>query len=692
MNYHSKYPFLKLLLFLASGIYAGYQFTDNKNLFFSHFSVLLVLISLFLLQVIFYYVNVKFYRLFRFGGVITALFLILTGFFAVNILLPQKVEKSEAASVIGELSSVTISDSSYVRGEFKPLYFDDVFLKDLSSLLIVIYGEGASTLNKGDVISVKGTVTPLSEAENPAEFDYGRYLWRSGFSGELYARSYNVAVVADSRFQRESTLSSSRLREYFIGNLKRAGCSDSAMMLVRAVLLGDRSKIDRDIRDGFIKSGAIHLLAVSGLHVGVIYLFVNFLTSLLFKRRRVLRLLLVISTLVFYALIAGFSPSVTRAVIMFAVIQTGVTFNRDIVWGNILSAAAFISLLVNPLFLFHVGFWLSYAAVGGIVLLYPYFKSLLPFKFVVFKMIWSIVSVSLAAQIFTLPLSLYVFEAFPLYFLLSSLFVLPVVAPFLIFSMLTLIFSFSPVLSLIFVGVVNDLAAYMLQMVAYIEALPGAYVTGIWVSFPLFIALFYTIISSCKLYFSYSGGSVVKTALGVVVVLAVINFQYYNKISKNLMVLYSCGNREFMADFCSGGKLFHFASSNIEDGTKSYIRDSFVKTIKAGEQTDFIFDSECESKVLLSDIYFNGDRYIILYGHLTEGYLIEGERERCDYLILAGDFDLSPDKLISNFLTDKVIASTFVSYETSFELQSYLKKRDIDFYDIRLNGAYVNYY
>lgn len=176
----------------------------------------------------------------------------------------------------------------------------------------------------------------------------------------------------------------------------------------------------------FTKTGVIHVLAVSGLHVGIIYLFLSWILKL--KRNQVnaaWKIILLIFILFLYAMITGFSPSVSRAVLMFSFMRIGELFGKKVHTLNALAFSAFIILIYNPTELFQLGFQLSYFAVLSIVIFYPAIYGLLFFKNTILDKLWSLTAVTLAAQIGTFPWALYVFHQFPVYFILSNWVTIP---------------------------------------------------------------------------------------------------------------------------------------------------------------------------------------------------------------------------------------------------------------------------
>ncbi len=187
-------------------------------------------------------------------------------------------------------------------------------------------------------------------------------------------------------------------------------------------MLGYRDYMNADIVQAYASSGALHVLSVSGLHVGVLFLALQFIFSWMDKYRKLkwVKVMLVLSVMFFYAVLTGLSPSVLRAVVMFTFFVIAKVLNRDNNMYNVLGVSCLLLLFWNPYLITEIGFKLS-LAVLGIVVLYPILQPILTFKNKIMKGAWSITCLSIAAQIATFPISLYYFHQFPNLFLISNL-------------------------------------------------------------------------------------------------------------------------------------------------------------------------------------------------------------------------------------------------------------------------------
>jgi competence protein ComEC len=274
------------------------------------------------------------------------------------------------------------------------------------------------------------------------------------------------------------------IRSKFIEKLKEAKLSGNELAVASALILGYRSDLDKELMTAYAGAGATHVLAVSGLHVGIVYVILNFLLKFLNRYRygRIIRTIILVLLLFSYAALTGLSASVFRAATMFSFVAIGSAFNRNTNIFNTLAASAFCLILYEPMIIMQVGFQLSYTAVIGIVLIQPRLFKLYTFKNQLLDWAWSITCVSVAAQIATFPLGLLYFHQFPNLFLISNLLVIPAAAAILYLGFSLFIFSFWNPALLYFGFLLKTLISSLNQVVVWIEKVPYAVLSGIDIS------------------------------------------------------------------------------------------------------------------------------------------------------------------------------------------------------------------
>ena len=348
----------------------------------------------------------------------------------------------------------------------------------------------------GDLLLVRTRITRPS-ALFAGDFDYGNYLRLQHKVGIGYVQPRQWQVIGH-RPVRTLCAYAACVQQRLVQRLADAGLHGQSLAFISAIIVGERDALDSELRQSFAAAGAAHVLAVSGLHTGIIYLvIVSLLTCFGFVRplyeqrlRRVLLSLTVIVVMWVYAFVTGLSPSVMRAVLMLTVIQVGWMVRRQAVSVNTLAAAACICLWADPLSLFSVSFQLSFAAVLGILLFVPYmnmtlsgyskhcriFKSsnLQIFKFnKLARFLRDLLTVSLAATIGTLPVTLYYFGQVSRYFLLTNIVILPAAYILVIVGALTLLLAHTALGAWLAV-VLQHLSGWLCDFVRWIEHLPHA--------------------------------------------------------------------------------------------------------------------------------------------------------------------------------------------------------------------------
>jgi competence protein ComEC len=276
----------------------------------------------------------------------------------------------------------------------------------------------------GSKLVFEGNFVRHRAASSPGQFDYGAYLTQK----KIFARAYPTTLesrrpVKDYRYLADV------VRTKILSKIKAAGFSQSELHVLAALLLGQQTDIDKDTMRDYQMAGAVHILSVSGLHVGFIVIFINALLKPIPKHRngRLMRLGITIGALWIFAVIAGLSPSVVRSATMFSFLAIGQQMRKPTNSFHTLAASLLVLLLVHPAYLFDVGFQLSYSAVASILWLQPLLVDLWRPSNRILQYFTDIVWVSLAAQIGTMPLSLYYFHQFPGLFLLTNILIIPLV-------------------------------------------------------------------------------------------------------------------------------------------------------------------------------------------------------------------------------------------------------------------------
>lgn len=298
----------------------------------------------------------------------------------------------------------------------------------------------------GHRLEVVGTVFKNKNPLNPGVFDYSRYLENQ----EIYAQVY-TKKISITNYEPSIWAYFSNFREKILFHLEQSAIAKEELNVLNALILGQQQDISPEILKDYQYAGAVHVLSVSGLHVGFIMLFVGFLLKPIGNSRKgsFLKLIIIILSLWSFAILTGLSPSIVRAATMFSFMSVGIHLRRTVNIYHTLLVSMLLILLCKPSFLFDVGFQLSYLALFFILWLQPILSTIWEPKHRISKYFWDILTVSFAAQIGALPLSIYYFHQFPGLFFVTNLLILPLLGVIMaigIFAILIAIFRPVPFL------------------------------------------------------------------------------------------------------------------------------------------------------------------------------------------------------------------------------------------------------
>ena len=396
---------------------------------------------------------------------------------------------------IVQLSTEPINKGTYYRAEAEIIYSPDSATQQLvgHNLLLNFYIDSLKqTPRLCDRYLINTRIVRPSNS-GLGGFDYGKYLARNGFCG--------VSYVNENQFQylsTESVLDFTQhlhsLRNKLISRFQSIGISDSSLAIISAITLGEKGLLPNEVKDSFSAAGVSHILVVSGMHVGFIFLLIMLLMRNFSQCYHWLIVILGLLILWSYAVLTGLAPSVVRATFMFSMILIFRKLGEKYRVEHALFLSATILLLCNPNTLFDIGFQLSYLAVIGIVYFYPRFYKLIRIcKSKIFIFVLQSIAVTISAQILTLPIIIYHFHQFPIYFILSNLFV-TLFAPILFIGGIALLpISYIPYLNIVAGWTMNSIITIFEGIISFIVSLPFS-TAKLYLSFPEVIFFYIAIL------------------------------------------------------------------------------------------------------------------------------------------------------------------------------------------------------
>ncbi len=481
MNWN-KYPFLRLVMAFSVGIVLGGHLTSLRPVMVFGVMTGLLLVEALLIRFR------KSYRRLWISGILMLMLFVLAGYLRTRAL---EVGEVPDASVSEGYYLATVSElpterdrSVRVLLELRGFLEEDGERPIAGKVMAYLEKtDAALELDYGEMLAFRAPIEAVAPPLNPEEFDYRTYLLRRGVAGRVYLKGGDWLAVGvnDGNPLLAFAL---RLRASLLAVLQRNGITEDEFGVGAAILLGYDDSLPAQVRQNYVAAGAMHILCVSGMHVGIIYMLASFVLGLMGKgrKREAFKRVLLLLLIWFYALLTGLSPSILRSTFMITLLVFGTLVHRKGFTLNSMAASAFLLLLANPNNLYAVGFQLSYAAVTGIFLLQ---RPIYQWFFVQNKLLdkaWEITAVSLAAQVATMPFTVYYFQQCTPYFWLSNLLMTPASFVVILTGMFLFLVSWVPWLS----GWVGTLLWGGLRgmngIVSWIERLPLSVIKGLYMN------------------------------------------------------------------------------------------------------------------------------------------------------------------------------------------------------------------
>ena len=545
-------PMFRLLVALAAGIgYAGYAWPVLLNIEYLISTLWVVILSCF------YWKNASSFLVFIRSSGIWLLFF----FFGVFLF------KTNAKTSADHWTSFGQKDQVYTACILKKITREShsqliitlnnsldstgsLFSVSGKALLLIPHEENISLPATGSLVGFRTTFSPIRKAMNPLVFDPSAYWKRQDIQQQAWVKAPQLVFL---RPPKEGSIAF--FRNQTLAILEKVLPEKDQLGIAVALVLGDKSLLDQKIKSSYSESGAIHVLAVSGLHVGLVYgmcLWVIDKMSLLLPFLRRFKLGLLLLSLLCYMAFTGASPSVCRAVVMLSCWIIGKALHKSPSIYNVICVSAFVLLLLDPGWLFDVGFQLSYSAVLSIISLYPIIVKCWTPQLLLVEYAWKLIGVSIAAQLGTLPWVLYYFHQFPTYFGLSSLLIIPIITAVLILTFLVLFFAWQSSLCMALGKILHFLIFCSNGVTHFIQELPWALLKDIWIN-ELDICFYYAFLLILARLWRRFNLSVFAILLSLCMFWAVAHFSknYDDHQTSNLVVYHT--NGFFIADYFEKG-------------------------------------------------------------------------------------------------------------------------------------------
>ncbi len=398
-------------------------------------------------------------------------------------------------------------------------------------------------LQYGDQLIIPAVYNDIAGPRNPYEFNVRQWYARQNYYQQAYLPASQVLLYSRSAGN-QLVAWSLILRKKQVERFRKLLSDDEANAVAATLILGYRADLTEDTLMSYSKTGTIHALSVSGMHVGLIYLIIQFLLGFLdrWSAGKILKLVIAITLIWLYTLVSGLAPSVLRSAIMLSIYISAKTFSRDLNSYNLLCFAAFFMLLHNPNLIYDVGFQLSYLSVFGLILLQPLIYNWIHFDNFMLDKLWRFFALSSAAQLVTFPFALYYFHQFPLYFLISNLFItLPV----------ALIMYIGLAILLLRVEVLGPVFEWLIRFnnagLKWISQLPFAAIEGVWVTQLELILLCLALACSCYALVRYHKVVAIIGLFAFLLLAFSFNYRKIENVKQQRVIIFSLRRNFAMA-------------------------------------------------------------------------------------------------------------------------------------------------
>ncbi len=606
-NYFHKYPFVRIVIAFGLGILFSHFLPLHQH--FS-FEIILIfsfvgIIASFLLD---YFINLKNRLLF---GIFIFITLFSLGFswhstyinYQLHHHFQDFITKDKPTTFVAEIIEKPIEKENSYKTFVKIKYVankNDNMLSCKGKALVYFEKDNfPQQLQYGDVLIFNSKALPLEEPKNPFVFNYKAYLNQHLIYHYFYLQKNAYKVTQKKYFSLKST--AQQLRWKLIKLFEKQGLHKDELALLSALVFGYNQYLTDDVKLHFSNAGAMHILCVSGLHVGIIYMVITTLFSFIPIRRKWIKKGRIFLTIIFiwaFAFVTGLGDAAVRATIMFSLLAISEWTEKKYNSLNILAFSAFLMLLINPNSITYLSFQLSYIAVFSIIWLYPYIKNWWFPQSKILKYIWEMAAVSIAAQTLLLPILIFYFHKISIVFLITNLFAIPLASVILYGTLLFILTYKILFLSTFLIKILGFVLLLLKEGTIFIGGLSFSHLSHIWIT-PWQVILLYVFIFLSIRYILIHKKYILHSLLGLIVVFFVIAsnnrmkaFMYerivFHHIKEGLAINFINNNKSvFVAD---SSVLNH--KKNIEYQINNFWDNYFMNPEKINFQTQNLFKND----------------------------------------------------------------------------------------------------
>lgn len=580
----------------------------------------------------------------------------------------------ENSTIILQIHKVLKPGNYYQKYEAKIIKVDDK--KTKGTILLNIKKDSVSAyLTVDNQLLLKPVLKELIPPLNPHQFNYKAYLAKQGIYHQLFTEKEQFLKLNSNT----ATLFglSARFRNQIQKSLQKHNFKKNELAVINALLLGQRQDISKELISDYQKAGAIHILAVSGLHVGIILLILSFLLKPLEKIKygKLIKTIIIVFLLWMFAFIAGLSASVVRAVTMFTFLAIGMSFRKKNVIAFSFISSLFFLLLIKPMFLFDVGFQLSYLAVFGILSTQAKMYSLWKPKFKIVDFFWQLFTVSIAAQIGILPLSIYYFQQFPGLFLASNLVIIPFLGAILIGGVLVIILSLLKLLPQFLADFYGTIISWMNIFVSWVSHQEEFLFKEISISFVFMLSWYLFIFLGIYLFTKRSSKKLIYFLISILIIQGVFLLERNQYKEKDELIVFHKSRFSILGKR-TGEKLF--LDHNLD--SLMLLKENSIKYYRIKEKIAEVKETSFKNFIKYTD------KNILLVDSLGV-YNLSGLKNPIVILQYSPKINLT--RLIKTIKPSEIIADGSNYKSSVIRWKNTCKKEKISFHYTAEKGAFI---
>lgn len=703
-NFFRQNPLLRIIIPFIIGILSVPHNATYINKI--HISILIILFLIFIFSAFFL---IKFYKYKHkwINGLISIIYFYIIAYILTSLTFENKnnehfsYSKNNDKLLIVEIKNTKKSQNNCIKAEADVLYksINKKWTKTRGRILINIQTNGTKSCKQicyGNRLIICCNYYEIQAPKNPGDFDYKDFLTKKRIFHQAKLDSNNYIFIGENKYSLRGL--TQKIREKLLNIFTYYGIKDQEYAVSSALVFGYGDELDNETRKQYTSAGAMHILCVSGMHVGVVYLVINFIISIFTgkNKKNKLKPILIILSIWFYAMLTGLAPSVFRASAMLSFVIIGNSLSRKTSIYNTLCASALLILICDPQLIKNIGFQLSYIAVLGIVTFYePIRKIYLPKnKFI--QKTWELIAVSIAAQIATCPLAMLYFNQFPNYFILTNLIAAPLSGFIIYTAIATIIISPVNWAGNIFAQILNYLILILNNSLAIIEDLPYSVTTGININQAQCILIYGIIIS---FFLTIETKRKFCMWLSLTLLLILFTFSSIKDIftsNKRLFVVFNNYNGSVIG-FYNGKNSLVLADTNIISKSKNSsmqpawekVYEGIKKTIAIPIDKKYLIYHNFNFRKEEQLIHFYRKKIIILdkYFYLNRNCKYKYE---VDCIVIKKNYKINNAEEVLNLINPKmVIIEGNVPQLISNKWKKYCTENSINFFDVKKNGAFI---